>query len=156
MIERWMCTAAHCTQRQYAHPNSFFVASGAHTRLDGTRYNVTRVVNHPRFNAFTLAFDVSVVQIADQFRFGPAVRPIHFPTSPTIPTNDTATFASWGPSRVSQPICFVNVEITHIYGAKKQNNCRDIECPNFGSFSFLNVFWMFIVVSESPFGTFLR
>lgn len=96
LSERWIVSAAHCTENSNRNPSNVHIVTEAHTLTDGTRYNLSRIVNHPRFERSILRFDVSLLQTDAPIRMGPRVRPIQFATGPLIAVNDTCVVAGWG------------------------------------------------------------
>lgn len=103
LSNRWVGSAATCTQGAHANPQNVIAATGSHTRFDGNRHRVIRIINHPQYNARTRANDISVLQTADQIPINPQgpVRAITFPSSANIPDNAPAYFAGWGVDDVS-------------------------------------------------------
>lgn len=101
--ERWVGTAATCTQGNFRNPKNILVVNGAHTMTDGQRHRVSRVVIHPRYNKRTRAYDFALLQTADQI---PLLQPpyrsraIFFPRGPANPGKVTL-FAGWGYTEVS-------------------------------------------------------
>lgn len=101
LSDRWIGTAAHCTQGRFASPEQIIAATGAHTLTDGNRHRVIRLVNHPRYNR-NLAFDVSILLTAERMPVTPQgpVRTIRFPTGPMANDRSVAYFAGWGLTQV--------------------------------------------------------
>lgn len=78
--ERWILTAAHCTQGQFSRPNNLIVAAGAHTLVDGTIYLLDRIHNHPEYNQPPFSNDISLIHTKSEIEFGTGVQPAHLPT----------------------------------------------------------------------------
>lgn len=97
---RFVLSAAHCTQGRFSNVREVQVAVGAHTRYDGTLHTVSRIANHPRFTMDRIQNDVSVVQTARTIVFGPTVRAISLPTSNLAPSTQVVV-TDWGQHRVS-------------------------------------------------------
>lgn len=104
LSDRWVGSAAHCTFGSRAVPANVIVASAAHTRFDGNRHRVARIVNHPRYNRQHMIFDISIIQTADRIPITPngPVRTIRFPTGPVVHDGQTVFFAGWGLTGVSE------------------------------------------------------
>lgn len=103
MSDRWIGSAAQCTQGRYSNPNGLIAVSGAHTRTDGNRHRVARIINHPRYNNRFRMFDVSIIQTAERMPITPQgpIRPIRFPRGPVVHDFTTVFIAGWGVSRVN-------------------------------------------------------
>lgn len=96
LSSRWIATAAHCIHRYVRNPNNIFAVSGAHSRSDGDRNRIARIIIHPRYNRRYMTFDVSVIQIAADIVFNARVQPVAFPASPVVHEGTTVLFAGWG------------------------------------------------------------
>lgn len=103
LSDRWIGTAAHCTQGQLAQPANVVAATGAHTRTDGNVHRLARIFNHPRYNRRTMTFDVSILQTVDRIPVTPngPVRTIRFPSGPVVHNGQTVFLAGWGATQVS-------------------------------------------------------
>lgn len=95
----WIVSAAHCTiGRTTANTN---VVVGAHNRLTGgVNHPTAQIVNHPNYNANTLANDISVVSTANQIVFTDTVRSIALGTA-HIAGGIPAIASGWGQTSVS-------------------------------------------------------
>lgn len=100
IAERFVLTAAHCTQTT---PANVQVSVGAHSRFDNhTLHAVSRIVNHPRYNSSTIENDISLVQTTQRIVYGRFVRPIGLPTRNLLDENGIRlTISGWGQYRVS-------------------------------------------------------
>lgn len=96
---RWVVSAAHCTIGRTT--GNTFVVVGALQRLTGgVNHPTSAVVNHPNYNANTLANDISVVQTAGAIAMNANVAPI--PLSRVNTGGGVAAVASgWGQTAVS-------------------------------------------------------
>lgn len=107
LSDQWVGSSALCASG--IRPQGILVVTGAHTRTDGNRHTVSRIVTHPRFNKETRIFDVSVFQTVERMAItaqGP-VRAIRFPTGPVIHDGTTVYAAGWGLVQVSNnALCF--------------------------------------------------
>lgn len=102
LSNRFVLTAAHCTQGRMSQPHYVRAVVGAHTRngTDGTHYALDRIVSHPNFNADTLENDIAVLHTIDRIKFNEFVRPIALPTADVL-ANIPATVSGWGRFKVS-------------------------------------------------------
>lgn len=98
--ERWILTAAHCTQRQYRRPDNIEVAVAAHTLTDGIIHRVIGVFNHPRYNSQVHDNDVSLLRTATPIKFSDIVQPARLPSSDHI-DGQHVTVAGWGLIKVN-------------------------------------------------------
>lgn len=99
----WVGTAATCTQGTYRNPKNIIAVVGAHTRTDGTRHTIETVVNHPRYNARTRTFDISVMKTTNTIVFlqpPQKIRMVFFPRGPVIHDDSLVMFAGWGYTQV--------------------------------------------------------
>lgn len=95
---RWIVSAAHCTTERLT-TNTFVVVGALSRTTGGIRYDVSAIVDHPNYNANTLANDISVVQTSDTITFNANVASI--PLS-TVDTGVVVAVASgWGLTSVS-------------------------------------------------------
>lgn len=63
LSDRWIVTAAQCTQGSKSSPHNIFVVVGATNRTnDGHRYNLEKVVNHPHFIWAKRENDISMLK----------------------------------------------------------------------------------------------
>lgn len=95
---RWAISVAHCTVGRTAANTRVVV--GAHSRTDGTSMAVARIVNHPNYNANTIANDISCVQTSANIAFNARVQPINMGTA-NIGGNVAAIVSGWGQTAVS-------------------------------------------------------
>uniref|UniRef100_A0A1B0GJ76 Peptidase S1 domain-containing protein n=1 Tax=Lutzomyia longipalpis TaxID=7200 RepID=A0A1B0GJ76_LUTLO len=91
---RTVLSAAHCTVGRGV--GAVRVVVGTHLRLSGgLSHAVNRIVNHPSYNANTIAFDVSIVQTTATFTFNNNVRQIGI-GSAHVGGGVTAIVSGWG------------------------------------------------------------
>lgn len=96
---RWIVSAAHCTIGRTS--DNTIVVVGAHSRLSGgVRHATQRVVNHPSYNANTLANDISLVSTSSNIIFNDLVKAIALGTV-HIGERVIATASGWGQTSVS-------------------------------------------------------
>ncbi|XP_059608386.1 trypsin alpha-3-like [Phlebotomus argentipes] len=118
---RWIVSAAHCTVGRTT--GGTIVVLGAHSRTTGgTSFGLTRIVNHPQYNANTIANDVSVVQTTNNIGFTQLIQSIPL-GSAFVGGGVTAVASGWGltssPGSLAANLQFVNVQ-THTNA-----NCRN-------------------------------
>ncbi|XP_059622537.1 transmembrane protease serine 9-like [Phlebotomus argentipes] len=108
----WLLCAAHCTQFP---ASDFYLLLGAHFRASGTRYDIAQIVNHPQYNANTIAFDVSVIRTMNPVAFSNTIQPIPM-GSAFVGGGVTAVLSGWGltssPGSLAAELQFLNVQ-TH-------------------------------------------
>lgn len=85
-------TAARCTQ---VNRDIIFVHAGAHTRVNGQRYAVRRIVRHPQYNPQFMLNDISVLVTTLRIERNRFVQPIALPQTDT-PEGVPAAVAGWG------------------------------------------------------------
>lgn len=112
LSERWILTAAHCTQGEFSRPHNLIIAAGSHTLIDGTVYRLDRIHNHPKYNQPPFSNDVSLIRTdrAIQFVKG-SIQPAHLPTK-NIFHGLLVWIAGWG-----------LVEVSLVVGKRKGQIC---------------------------------
>lgn len=74
---RWIVSAAHCTQLGNSNPSRVQIFVGAHNYSnDGQSHTLDRIVNHPRYNSGRFLNDISLLQTTQRIQFNDLVRPI--------------------------------------------------------------------------------
>lgn len=89
-------TAARCTQ---VNRDIIFVHAGAHTRVNGKRYAVRRIIRHPQYNPQFMLNDISVLVTTLRIEYNRFVQPIALPPTDAhegVP----AAVAGWGITQV--------------------------------------------------------
>lgn len=101
--DRFILTAAHCTQNQTSNPANVRAVVGAHrVSTGGTQYALDRIVNHPGFSMQTIANDISVLRTTQRIAFSPLIQAIALPTADVPAEGGVPAFLSgWGQFRVS-------------------------------------------------------
>lgn len=95
---RWAVSAAHCTIGRTT-ANTFVVVGALMRTSGGITHPTARVVNHPNYNANTLANDISIVQTANTIAFSATVSSM--PLSTVNTGGGVAVVASgWGQTAV--------------------------------------------------------
>jgi trypsin len=101
--DRWILTAAHCTQTS---PGSITIKAGAH-RYSSDRpgsgevqhISVSRIVNHASYGRpTTFSNDISLVQLSSSLRMGDRVQPVCLPANENGHTDEgnVAFVTGWG------------------------------------------------------------
>ncbi|XP_055711464.1 chymotrypsin-2-like [Phlebotomus papatasi] len=109
---RWVVSAAHCTVGRTT--GNTIVVLGAHSRTTGgTTFSLSRIVNHPDYNAATIAWDVSVVQTSNTIAFTNLIQPIPLGSN-HIGGGLTAVVSGWGltssPGSMAANLQFLHVQ----------------------------------------------
>lgn len=95
---RWVLSAAHCTGM--IEPEIWNIVVGMINRFQGIVHDVKQIINHEKFNASTLSYDVSVIEVQTPFIFNENVRAIAVGSS-FIGGGVVATVSGWGVAVVS-------------------------------------------------------
>lgn len=75
--DRWIITAAHCTQREFTSASNWSVVVGAHhIGNDGESYEVDQVINHGDYHSTSVENDIALLQTNQPIQFNDAVQPI--------------------------------------------------------------------------------
>lgn len=70
----WMVTAAHCTDGYQNSPGSLYVRYGSLKHASGgTRVQLSRVVQHPNYDSWTIDNDISLLQVGSPISLGSAL-----------------------------------------------------------------------------------
>lgn len=95
-------TTAYCTQGEFSHPSNVTVVVGTQTLAleEGTSYAVSKIINHPEYNAKTIANDISAIRTVRKILFSKLVQPARLPTS-DVAARTVATISGWGQMNVS-------------------------------------------------------
>ncbi|XP_070508482.1 chymotrypsin-2-like [Chironomus tepperi] len=91
---RWVGSAAHCTIGR-TNANTISVVGTNSRTSGGVSHATARIVNHPSYNANTLANDISMVQTASTITFTNLVQPITL-GSVFVGGGVSATVSGWG------------------------------------------------------------
>lgn len=77
LSDRWVITAAHCTQREFTNASNLLIVVGAHhIANDGMTYQLDKVIPHADYNGTLLQHDISVLQTSQAIQFSETVQPI--------------------------------------------------------------------------------
>ncbi|XP_031836558.1 trypsin delta-like [Nomia melanderi] len=91
----WAITAAHCVGSA---PSRYSLKAGNNDKDKGTRYSVKQIIRHPQYNSQTIDYDVALIQIDGQFKFGPTVKAINLANSEPA-SNKVVDVTGWGALR---------------------------------------------------------
>ncbi|GAB0090785.1 hypothetical protein DMENIID0001_055480 [Sergentomyia squamirostris] len=109
---RWIVSAAHCTVGRTT-ANTISVL-GAHSRTTGgTSFNTARIVNHPNYNANTIAFDVCVLQTTTNIGFNNLIQPIAL-GSTFVGGGVSAVVSGWGLTSHPGGTAAANLQFLHV------------------------------------------
>lgn len=116
--DRWIITAAHCTQGHYSNISNLVVVTGAHNILyGGDKYNLSQIINHPGYRGYegNLENDIALLQTATEISFSNGVRIIPL-RSKYVDGSVRSIVSGWGQSDVSfwLGLCTVFVYIIFI------------------------------------------
>ncbi|XP_053672127.1 trypsin-1-like isoform X2 [Anopheles nili] len=101
LSSKWVLTAAHCTDGASAKSLSVRVGSTAHAS-GGTVVAVERVVQHPSYDASTIDFDYSLLELESELSFSEEVTPVALPEQDEAVEDGTMTTVSgWGNTQSS-------------------------------------------------------
>ncbi|KAJ6648503.1 Trypsin-1, partial [Pseudolycoriella hygida] len=94
--EKWILTAAHCTDG--VPPASLRIRSGSTTHAsNGTVTEVARIIQHPNFSFYTLNFDFALIELKTSLIFDSTMQPIELPEQDYDYPDDTPCIVSgWG------------------------------------------------------------
>lgn len=124
---RWILSAAHCTQQQNSRPQNVHVWAGAHGRTDGVRYPTDAIVNHPQYRGHPFFLnDICVLRTAQIIQFVQGrIVPARLPTQDyTDGQRHQVWIAGWGQTGVN----IKNIFAFHLYS----NSFRFFQHPNVG------------------------
>lgn len=99
LSERWIITAAHCTQFPTTPENVIIVVSAHHVYNDGIRYPVESIINHPDYIAAVTRNDISLLRTRRTIQFSARVQPIGI-TSRYTNGGMAAVVSGWGQTEV--------------------------------------------------------
>lgn len=100
LSNRWIVSAAHCTESNFSIPSNLVVAIGAHRfQKDGQIYHLERIVNHPKYTSDGFRNDICLLQTKKTIKFNNLVKPILLRRQ--FVNGDVASIVSgWGVVRV--------------------------------------------------------
>ncbi|XP_026728733.1 chymotrypsin-2-like, partial [Trichoplusia ni] len=96
---RWILTAAHCTDGQSKYGIS--VVLGTTNRLSGgVKYSVDRIIIHKKYDSASIKNDISLIKVTKEIQFNNLVQPIQLPEADTGEGVELL-LSGWG--RISYP-----------------------------------------------------
>uniref|UniRef100_A0ABM5EMD4 Transmembrane protease serine 9 isoform X3 n=1 Tax=Pogona vitticeps TaxID=103695 RepID=A0ABM5EMD4_9SAUR len=105
IAERWLLSAAHCFDR-YSNPKLWVAVLGTPSLsgLDGQVETVARILRHPFYNAYTLDYDMALLELASPLRYSRAVKPICLPDGThRFPAGSPCFITGWGSTKEGGP-----------------------------------------------------
>ncbi|XP_042890721.1 uncharacterized protein LOC122265450 [Penaeus japonicus] len=121
---RHIITAAHCVALQ--RPEVIRLGEQDFTKSTEAKtfdYPVKRVTLHPEYNVLTNYFDIAVIELNDEVRFSPAVRPYCLPSATQTLDGLICMVSGWGsrPNEFASTL-LVNVDVR----VKSQDECSQL------------------------------
>lgn len=74
--ERWVITAAHCTQSPTQPETMIIVVAAQHIETDGIRYPVDRIINHEEYTPALTKNDISLLRTRRPIQYSVKIQPI--------------------------------------------------------------------------------
>ncbi|XP_053601749.1 chymotrypsin-2-like [Plodia interpunctella] len=96
---RWVLTAAHCTEGQSTYNVKVVIGTNSLTK-GGTTYNADMIIIHENYDSYLIANDVSVIRVSKEIEFNSRVQPIKLPEFDTD-AGAALVLSGWG--RLSYP-----------------------------------------------------
>lgn len=101
LTNRFILTAAHCSQGLHANPRYVYAVVGAYRRsVGGVAVKLDRIIPHDEFTMYGIRNDVSLLHTAQEIVFTNLIQPIGLPTQNT-PANLDVVLSGWGRTEVS-------------------------------------------------------
>ncbi|CAK1548133.1 unnamed protein product [Leptosia nina] len=96
IAKRWILTAAHCTEPFKQYMNRMRVVVGTN-KLDsgGDQYEFEKIINHEKYNNKAFTFDIGVIKLKKDIKFGEKVGNISLASSNT-PGGAELVTSGWG------------------------------------------------------------
>lgn len=100
LSDRWIITAAHCTQGNFTNASNLVVVVGAHHIVnDGETYQVQKIINHDDYSKYSVENDIAVLQTSEAIQFNDAVQPIAL-RGQYVEGGSESIISGWGAERV--------------------------------------------------------
>lgn len=97
---RFVLTAAHCTDGEMSVPSNMIVVVGALYPLEGgIAIDLDAIIQHPEWNIDEVANDIALVHTAEEIVFSETVQPIALPTHNVVP-GTRVVMSGWGMTSV--------------------------------------------------------
>lgn len=126
ITNRFLLTAAHCTQFEFATPESLYAVVGTvyPSAIDTKyRYSLDKITPHEHFDSNTIYNDISLLRTAKKIVFNDYIQPIALPTKDTA-GNVPAYISGWGRIRTDGPgTNYLKFAKTHTIS---QSTCYDL------------------------------
>lgn len=98
--DRFLLTAAHCTQFEYSKPENLYAVVGTiFPRKDGAIYKLDKITLHEGWDSNRIIHDICLIRTVKRIAFSDIVQPIALPTKDTR-ANVTAVVSGWGRTEV--------------------------------------------------------
>ncbi|XP_035715755.1 trypsin alpha-3 [Folsomia candida] len=96
--DRYVVTAGHCVVGKITTTQGYqvFLGSNKINGTDAKRVNIVGVIVHPNYNSQTLENDIALIQLAEQIKITPKIRPICLAKGPATFAGKNANVAGWG------------------------------------------------------------
>lgn len=100
LSDRWVITAAHCTQREFTNTSNLVIVVAAHhIANDGVTYQLEEIINHQGYNNVTVQNDISVLKTSQPIQLGTTVQII--PLCPKhVGGEEKSIISGWGVEHV--------------------------------------------------------
>lgn len=96
LSNRWIVSAAQCTERQLLNISNVVIAVAAHRiHNDGQFYHLERIINHPKYNRTNLHSDISLLRTNRTIKFNFFVNPIPL-RKQIVGDGIVSTVSGWG------------------------------------------------------------
>ncbi|CAK1548132.1 unnamed protein product [Leptosia nina] len=94
--ERWVLTAAHCTQPFKQYMNRMRVVAGTNKlNSGGDQYEFEKITEHEKYNKPQITYDIAVIKVKKDIKFGEKVGKISLASSDT-PGGVELVTSGWG------------------------------------------------------------
>lgn len=110
LSDRWIITAAHCTQSEFRNTSNSLVVVGAHHISNGGEtYQLEQIINHGDYNSYSKLNDISVLKTSEPIRFNAAVQPIAL-RAQFVEGGTESIIIGWGAERVrnTSVMCWIS------------------------------------------------
>uniref|UniRef100_A0A3Q2D4R7 Peptidase S1 domain-containing protein n=1 Tax=Cyprinodon variegatus TaxID=28743 RepID=A0A3Q2D4R7_CYPVA len=99
--DRWLLTAAHCVQNEYAEANQWEAFLGLHVQGQTNEWTVTRrikrIIPHEDYNTFNFDNDIALMELDSSVTLNQYIYPICLPpSSDDFPAGQEAWITGWG------------------------------------------------------------
>lgn len=106
LSERWIVTAAHCTDGWSL--DLLSIVAGAHEVYgDGVDYRIEQIINHPEYDHYYLYNDISMVRLSESLVLSERIAIIGYGTATPVGVGIAARSSGWG----SDQVCYAAAHI---------------------------------------------